>query len=464
MKTFDIAIIGGGPGGYEAAIRASSFGKKVALIESGHMGGTCLNTGCIPSKTLLRHSEILEDMKQAKDWGIETGDLKLDWSKMASRQNKVVRTLRSGVEGLMKKHKVTVLRGKGYLEPQNAPEGHTINVISDKEEEKIEAAKVIIATGSKPSLPPIEGLDDVDVHTSDSIFSIEELPSSIVIVGGGIIGVEFATIFSSLGVHVTIVELGERLIPTEDEEAASVIRDKLKKSGVDVRVNLSVASVAKEASGKSTRVLLSDESSLETDMLLVATGRHPNTEVIQNTSIDLQKGYIKTNGKLETSLPGVYAIGDVNGKIQLAHTASAEGLVAVNNASGKPVQTIDYHTVPKCVYTLPEIASVGLTEEEARSSYKDVKVSKIPYSSNGKALSSGNTEGFVKIVAEEQFGEILGVTMVGSHVTEMISESVAFMNLEGTVEELAQTVHPHPTLSEAMFEAANNWLNMGIHH
>lgn len=461
MKTFDIAIIGGGPGGYEAAIRASGFGQKVVLIEVGDMGGTCLNTGCIPSKTLLRHSEILEDMKQAQDWGIETGDVKLDWSKMASRQQKVVRTLRSGVEGLMKKHKVTVLRGKGYLEPQASPEGHTITVVSETNEEKVEAAKVIIATGSQPSLPPIEGLDETKVYTSDTIFSIEKLPSSIIIVGGGIIGAEFATIFSSLGVHVTIVELGDRLIPTEDEEAAEVIHDKLEKSGVDVRVNLSVSSVTGEAS---KRVLLSDDSSLEAEMLLVATGRHPNTEVVQHTTINLEKGYIQTNEKLETSLPGVYAIGDVNGKIQLAHTASAEGLIAVNNASGKPVQTIDYHTVPKCVYTLPEIASVGLTEKEARASYKNVKISKIPYSSNGKALSAGNTEGFVKIVAEEQFGEILGVTMVGSHVTEMISESVAFMKLEGTMEELAQTVHPHPTLSEAMFEAANNWLNMGIHH
>ncbi|SIS55026.1 dihydrolipoamide dehydrogenase [Salimicrobium flavidum] len=275
---------------------------------------------------------------------------------------------------------------------------------------------------------------------------------------------EFATIFSSLDIPVTIVELGDRLIPTEDAEAAQIVEEKLKNSGVKIFTNVSVSSVSHHSDKDDIQFTLSDHTEFSTGSLLLATGRTPDTRVVEDVSIEKENGFIKTNNKLETSLPNVYAIGDVNGKIQLAHTASAEGLIAANNASGEPLKTIDYRMVPKCVYTLPEISSVGLTEEEARNTYSNIKVQKVLYSSNGKALSSGNTEGFVKTIAEEQFGEILGVTMVGSHVTEMIGESVAFMNLEGTVEELAETIHPHPTLSEAMFEAANEWLNKGIHH
>nr|WP_263324678.1 dihydrolipoyl dehydrogenase [Neobacillus sp. Marseille-Q6967] len=454
-KSYDIVVVGGGPGGYVAALHAAELGKKTALIEADFLGGTCLNRGCIPSKTYLKHSEIIEQIEKAKDWGIETGSLTLSFSKMKKRKDDVIQRLRGGIGFLLKQGKIDVYNGYGSVLP-----GGVVKVKTADGDETVKAAKVIVATGSTPAVPPIAGLDSVQFDTSDTIFDIPDIPKSVVIIGGGVIGVEFATIFASLKAQVTVVEAADRIIPTEDAEASKFLTKMLKKKGIKIHTGAKVQKV-QETDGVKTVVCVDakgKELSLEADTLLVSTGRRPNLSAVAELNLEQNGPFIKVNEKMETSLPNVYAVGDVIGGWQLAHAASAEGVVAANNAAGETDQ-IDYKVMPRCIYTLPEIASVGLSEDEAKKQGIEVRVEKFDFAGSGKALSAGEPEGFTKIIYEAKYGEIIGVVMAGSHVTEMISEASAFMYLEGTVEEAAKMIHPHPTISETFFEAAVNAVN-----
>lgn len=460
MDKFDIAIIGGGPGGYVAAIRASQLGRKVALIEMDHLGGTCLNRGCIPSKTLLRHAEVIDQIKKAKSWGIETGALTFSFDKMMDRKDAVIQTLRSGIAALLKKGQITHYHGKAELDGQNAISIHT----EFGGKVNIQAEKVIVATGSVPFVPRITGIEEMDFYTSDTIFELTDIPRSIAIIGGGVIGVEFASIFASLNVDVTVIEMGSRLVPSEDEEAAKLLRKTLKKKKVRVLTEKKVSAMKQDGATKQL-IVESTNGSLEQidcEVVLVAVGRKPNLSAVYNLSLQMEGPFIKTNKFLETSQSGVYAVGDLIGGYQLAHMASAEGIIAAENAAGQRHE-LDVKVVPRCIYTSPEIASVGMSEEEVRQSGKQYRIAKYALSGNGKAIAMDETEGFVKIIVEEKYGEILGVVMAGAHVTEMISQASAFIYLEGTVEELAQMIQPHPALSEMMLEVASSWLEKGIH-
>ncbi len=451
-KQYEIVVVGGGPGGYVAALHAAKLGKRTALIEPDFLGGTCLNRGCIPSKTLLKHAEIIESIEKAKDWGIETGPLTLSFDKMKKRKDDVIERLRGGIAFLLKQGKIDVYAGYGSVR-----ENGLVVVKTEFTEVTIEAEKIIVATGSTPAVPPIPGLDTVQFNTSDTIFDIADIPKSVVIIGGGVIGMEFACIFSSLKAEVTVVEAADRVLPSEDAEAVKLLTKVLKKKGIKLHTSVKVQSVS-ESNGIKTVICVDSQGKefpVEADTLLLSTGRKPNVSATNSLNLRLNGPFIEVNEKMETSLKNVYAVGDVIGGWQLAHAASAEGVVAANNAASVP-DAMDYKVMPRCTYTLPEIAGVGLTEYEAKKQNIDVRVEKFDFAGNGKALTSGESEGFTKVIYEVKYGEIIGVVMVGSHVTEMISEASAFMFLEGTVEDAAKMVHPHPTVSETFFEAAVN--------
>jgi len=389
---------------------------------------------------------------KAKDWGIETGSLTFSFDKMKKRKDEVIERLRGGIAFLLKQGKIDVYNGYGSLLA-----GGRVKVKTESGEETIQADKVIIATGSTPSVPPIPGLDSVQYDTSDTIFDLLDIPKSVIIIGGGVIGVEFATIFASLKTEVTIIEAADRIVPTEDAEASKFLAKLMKKKGIKLHVGAKVQKV-EETSGVKTVVCVDakgKELSLEAETLLVSTGRRPNLSATKEVSLEQNGPFIQVNDQMETSMTNVFAVGDVIGGWQLAHAASAEGVVAANNAAGV-LDRIDYKVMPRCIYTLPEIASVGLSEEEARKQGIEVLTEKFDFAGSGKALSAGEPEGFTKVIFEAKYGEIIGVVMAGAHVTEMISEASAFMYLEGTVEEAAKMIHPHPTISETFFEAAVN--------
>lgn len=460
MKTYEVAVVGGGPAGYVAAIRAAKLGKSVALVEARELGGTCLNRGCIPSKTLLRHAEVIESIEKAKSWGIETGPVTVSLSKMMARKDEVIQKLRTGIAHLMKQGKIDVLNGYGEVQADGV-----IRVDLNGNPETIQADKLILATGSKPIVPPIPGLERGNFQTSDTIFDITEIPASLVIVGGGIIGVEFACIFAAIGVPVTIVEMSGSIVPSEDPQAARVLAKSLKKKGITILTSTKVTAVERGDGAQQVHVenQKGQKESLQTEMILLSVGRSPNTSAFNSLELEMNGPFVKVDERMATSLPDVYAAGDLVGNWQLAHVASAEGLVAAANAAGQE-ETIDYHVVPRCVYTNPEIASVGMTEEEAEQKGIPFKVVKVDHAGNGKALTLDEKEGFTKLIAGTTYGEILGVSMVGPHVTEMIAEPSAYMRLEGTVDELATMIHAHPTVSESLYEAAASWLERGVHH
>ncbi|GIN23067.1 dihydrolipoyl dehydrogenase [Siminovitchia fordii] len=459
MSFYDVIIVGGGPGGYVAALRAAKSGKRTALVEADYLGGTCLNRGCIPSKTLLKHAEIIESIEKAKSWGIKAGDLDFSLEEMFEHKDQVIATLRNGIEHLLNAGKIDVYYGMGTIHHDKK-----VTVKTESETTQISGEKIIIATGSQPAVPPIEGLEAVHYQTTDTIFNIEKIPQSIVIIGGGVIGVEFANIFSSLRTQVTIIELGDRIIPTEDQDASKELLNHLKRKGVKVLTKHQVTSI-KETDNSKTISITSEKGDIDTltaDEVLLAVGRQPNLSAVSELELDMNGKYIAVNNYLETSKAGYFAVGDVIGGLQLAHVASAEGLTAVKNLDEKQ-EKMKYNVIPRCIYTNPQVASVGLSEAEIKKKGIRYKVNKYSFSTNGKALASGETEGFTKVLVDEKYGEILGIVMIGAHVTEMISQSSAFMYLEGTVDELAEMVQPHPSLSEALMESANALIGKGIH-
>lgn len=459
MQTFDLVIIGGGPGGYVAAIRAAKSGLSVALVEGRDLGGTCLNRGCIPSKTLLKHAEVIEQIKGAKTFGITVNDFSYSIEDMVKRKDRVVNQLRNGIKGLLKQNKITFFQGYGEVDDQK-----TVTITSDKEETiGLKAENVILANGSKPFVPELTGLNDVAYDTSDTIFDIQEVPSHMVIVGGGVIGLEIACIFNSLGTKVEIVEMADRILLNEDKDASDFLAKELNESSITIHTKTKITGLKRD--GKQTVVEMESQNgkqTIQTDRVLMAVGRAPNRTGLDKLSVRYDGKFVKTDKNMQTTISGIYAIGDLIGGYQLAHAASSEGLKAVNHILGNVSKKDD--VIPRCVYTFPEVASVGINEADAKDAGYSVKVKKVDLAGNGKGIAAGENSGFMKIIADEKYGEILGIVMVGAHVTEMISQGTAFMHLEGTVEEIENMVFPHPTMAEGLFESAAAWMEKGIHY
>ncbi|MGQ9629696.1 MAG: dihydrolipoyl dehydrogenase [bacterium] len=458
----DVAIIGAGPGGYVAAIRAAQLGAKVALIEKDELGGTCLNRGCIPTKALLYAAEILDSIEKGERYGISVKDVAVDLPKLMARKDSVVRTLVGGIQSLMKSNGVQVVRGVGKLrsakEVEVAGPGGKGEIISAK--------NIVIATGSVPADLPLAEFDGKGVISSDHALTLESVPESILIIGGGAIGLEFATVFARLGSKVTVVELLPQILPNEDADIASGLTKVLKKQRIDIFTDSSVENVKDGPKNrKVVEVATKDgKRSFEVEKVMVAVGRRPHLDGLNldGVGVKIERGRIIADERMRTNVPGIYAIGDVVGKFMLAHSASHEGVVAVENALGGN-SIMSYKAIPRCIYTLPEVAAVGLTEKEARDRGLDVKVGKFPLSANGKSLIMDEREGFVKIVADKRYGEVLGVHILGPHATDMIAEVGVLMNIEGIVEDLSHAIHPHPTVSEAIMEAALDAEDRAIH-
>ncbi|KQU27227.1 acetoin dehydrogenase [Bacillus sp. Leaf13] len=449
MKEFDVVVIGAGPGGYVPAIRAAQLGKKVAIVERKKIGGTCLNVGCIPSKALLRHSEMVEEIQKANSWGIKTGELSIDFPKLMKRKDQVVQTLTGGVQHLLKKNNITFFQGEALIS-----DALVVSIGDDK----IKGKDILLATGSTPFIPPIKGLDKINYHTTDSFFDLKELPKSMTIIGGGVISIELAFAMAPLGTKVTIIEVAPDILLTEDLDARKIIKKQLQKKNIQTIIKAKIQEVQK---GK---VILADQE-ISFDTLLVATGRKPNIEVTKelNLKMDASNKFVAVNDDYETSKKHVYAVGDLVGGYQLAHAASAEGLIAVHAMNGDHPQPLDQTKIPRCVYTHPEIASFGLNEEQAKNAGYDVEITTSNLAGNAKAIAMGETEGFIKIISDHQYEEILGAVIVGANATELIGEILAMKHSEGTMNELASMVHAHPAISEAIGENANALLKQAIH-
>ncbi|EHS56645.1 dihydrolipoyl dehydrogenase [Paenibacillus sp. Aloe-11] len=457
----DVAILGGGTGGYVAAIRAAQLGKEVVIIEQDKLGGTCLHRGCIPSKALLRSAEVYATIKESAQYGIETSGAQLVFPKVQERKEAVVEQLHQGVQFLMRKNKITVLSGKGRVIGPSifSPKSGAVAVeLEDGEMETVVPAHLMIATGSRPRVLPGLEPDGEFILSSDEALMLEELPASLIIVGGGVIGVEWASMLNDFGVEVTVVEAAHRLIPTEDEDISREMQRLLTKRGVKVLTGSQVLAetYGKDGEGVQINVQKGDETeTLSASKLLISVGRQANVENIglENTDIRVERGFISVNEHLQTNEPHIYAIGDCIGGLQLAHAASHEGLQAVHHLAGEDFHSVPNHLIPRCIYTRPEAASVGLTEQEARERGHQVKTGKFPFQAIGKSLVYGSRDGFVKVVADKETNDILGVHMIGTHVTDLISEAALAQLLDATPWEVGQLIHPHPTLSEILGEA-----------
>lgn len=461
-EEYDLVVLGGGTGGYVAAIRASQLGLKTAVVEKDKLGGTCLHRGCIPSKALLRSAEVYATAKRSEDFGVITKGLGFDYGKAHERKRNIIKQLHQGVKGLMKKGKIDVIEGTGRILGPSifSPLPGTISVeMANGEENQMLVPKyVLVATGSRPrTLPGLE-IDGERIITSDEAVNLEGLPNSLIIVGGGVIGIEWASMFSDFGVDVTILEYAERILPTEDRDVSKEMERLLKKKGVTI---LTGAKVLPETVEKADKVTIKAEykgekQSFSAEKMLVSVGREANTKDIglENTNIKIESGFIQANTVYQTAESHIYAIGDVIGGLQLAHAASREGIVAVEHMAGIKPEPIDPTMIARCVYSRPEAASIGLTEEEAKQHGYDVKTGKFSFQAIGKALIYGESDGFVKFVVDRKTEDLLGVHMVGPHVTDMISEAALARMLDAASWEVAETIHPHPTLGEIMGEAA----------
>lgn len=456
---YDLVVIGAGPGGYVAAIRAGQLGLKTAIVERENLGGVCLNWGCIPSKALLKNAEILSYIHRAEEFGLSFDNFHADYSVAVERSRKVVERNVRGVRYLLRKNNVDHLQGTGRLggqgEVEVAPDG-----------QKIAAKNVIIATGARPrTIPPLP-VDGDKVITSREAIVLGQPPTSIVIVGGGAIGVEFAYLYRMYGVEVTIVELLSRLVPGEDEDISPLLERSFARQGIKVMTGTGVTGIEKDSRSVKVRVEKEGvEQSLPCDLVLVAIGVQPNSEDLglEASGIATQDGYIQIDDVMATNVPGVYAIGDVTGKLPLAHVASAQAVAAVEHIAGMETQPLDYVSMPRATYCNPQIASFGLTEAQAREQGHEVNIGTFNVQANGKALAMGETEGIVKLVVGAEYGELLGGHMIGPEVTELLGELSLARLLEGTTLELGWAVHPHPSLSEMLKEAALSAQGRVIH-
>jgi dihydrolipoamide dehydrogenase len=463
-KEYDVVIVGGGTGGYVAAIRASQLGLKTALVEKDLVGGTCLHRGCIPSKALLRSAEVYSTSKNnAAEFGVDIQHVSLDFGRVQKRKDGIVQQLHNGVKALMKKGKIDVFEGTGRILGPSifSPMPGTISVeMNDgSENEMLIPKNVIVATGSRPRSLPGLTIDGEHVLSSDEALQMSELPSSMIIVGGGVIGIEWASMLNDFGVEVTVIEYADRIIPTEDQDISNEMKKILSKKGIKFVTGAKVKPETLVI--EDSQVIISAEisgadESFTAEKMLVSVGRQANVEGIglENTDIVIEKGFIQVKNTFQTKESHIYAIGDVIGGLQLAHVASHEGITAVEHIAGNKIEPIDYSKVSRCIYSNPEAASVGLTEQQAKEQGFEVKVGKFPFKAIGKALVFGESDGFVKIIADAQTDDVLGVHMIGPHVTDMISEAGLAMVLDAAAWEIGHTIHPHPTLSEIMGEAA----------
>jgi dihydrolipoyl dehydrogenase len=462
-EAFDVVIIGSGPGGYVAAIRAGQLGLKTAIVEKDkNLGGTCLLRGCIPTKALLHTADVFDEFKHASDIGVVASNVSLDFGQAQKRKNKVVLKLSKGVEFLMKKNKVQTFKGTASIE---SPSRITITS-NEGAKQTIQTKNIIIATGSVPrSLPGLD-IDGKQVITSDEVLELTEIPRSMIVLGAGAVGVEFASLFARFGTDATIIELLPRLLPIEDEEISAELAKSFKKQEIKAFTSASFKSLVKEDGlVRVTATVAGQDREFTAEKLLVAVGRRAYTDGLgmENLRVEMDRGYIKVDEQMKTSEPGVYAIGDVVPTPWLAHVASAEGILAVEAIAGKNPKPLNYDRVPSCTYCQPEVASVGLTEAKARERGYDVKVGKFPIPVIAKAQILGAAEGLVKIVSDARYDEVLGVHMIGPHATELISEAGVALQMEATVEELIHTMHAHPTVSEVVHEAAEDAHGMVIH-
>lgn len=449
---FDVIVLGSGPGGYVAAIRASQLGLKTAIIEKESLGGICLNWGCIPTKALLKSANVFEYIKHASDYGIEVKDSKVDFGAVIQRSRNVADGMSKGVQFLMKKNKIEVIMGTGKLKP-----GKKIDVkLADGKMQEVSAKHIIVATGARSRELPNLPQDGEKIIGYRKAMTLETMPKKMVVVGSGAIGVEFAYLYNAMGAEVTVVEYLSNIVPVEDEEVSAQLGRSFKKSGMNIMTNAEVTKV--DTSGKGCKVSVKTkkgEEVIECDIVLSAVGVTANIENIglEEVGIKTENGKIQVDGFYKTNVDGYYAIGDCVPGQALAHVASAEGIICVEKIAGEHPEPLDYNNIPGCTYCSPEIASVGYTEKAAKEAGYEIKVGKFPFSASGKASAAGHKDGFVKMIYDAKYGELLGAHMIGANVTEMIAEIVAARKLETTGHEILKTVHPHPTMSEAVMEA-----------
>ncbi len=451
---FDVVVIGGGPAGYVAAIRAAQVGGKVAVVEKSELGGTCLNRGCIPTKTFLKNAEIIEGIEMSSKRGIilENEKFTVDMPKVVSLKNEIVKTLTNGVQGLLKSNSIKIFKGVAKI---NKDKDVVING-----EKVLRTNKIILAGGSKVGSVNIPGIESKRVLTSDDILDLKELPKSLAVIGGGVVGVELGQAYLSFGSEVTVIEMMDRIVPGVDREASETLRKALEKKGMKILTSSKIKEIIDE--GDKLRIKLEDKEDVVAEKALLSIGRVPDLEAVGELDLEMERGKIKVDKYMETSMEGVYAPGDINGIKMLAHAAFRMGEVAAENAILGNHREIKLETTPSAIYTIPEVGMVGLTEEEAKEKY-DINIGKFAFVGNGRALASGDTTGFVKVIADKKYGEILGVHIVGQSAAEIINEASSLMAMEITVDEVIKTIHGHPTFSEALFEACADVLGEAIH-
>jgi dihydrolipoamide dehydrogenase len=463
-SNFDIVVIGAGPGGYVAAIRAAQLGYSTACVEEGNLGGVCLNIGCIPTKALLESAAMITHLGHAKDFGVSVGEVKTDLAQAVKRSRQVSDRLVKGIGFLFKKNKVTHLAGRGRL----LGKGKVEVTGKDGTKQTVTAKHVIVATGSRPRDLPFLKIDHERVWDSTDAMMAQSPPKTLAIVGAGAIGCEFADVYAAFGTQVTIIEVADRILPLEDRDCSAVVEKSYRKRGMTVLTGtkLEQAEIGKEGVKLTVKTPKGETQTIEAERVLSAIGRAPLVEDIgldaAGVKLD-EKGFIKIDRQMKTNAEGVYAIGDVAGPPLLAHKGSHEGVQCVEAIHGDPHAGIDYGNIPNCTYCHPEVASVGLTEEQAREKGYDVEVGTFPWTANGRALTAGDTEGFVKVIRDKKYSEVLGAHIVGPHATELIAEFVVGRHLEATTEEMDRAMHPHPTLSEAIGEAALASLGHALH-
>jgi len=459
---YDVAVLGSGPGGYVAAIKASQLGLKVALVEKyPKLGGTCLHWGCIPTKALLLNAELYEKALHGKEFGIIYKDINLDFRLVKARKDKIVKKLAMGTDFLMKKNKVSTFSGKGTL---TAPD--TIRVEGGSPTE-VRAKKIVIATGSEAKLLPGMELDGQCLLTNKEILDLDSIPKSLLIVGAGAVGIEFASVFSRFGTDVTVVEMLPRILPIEDHEVSDELRKLLTRRRIKILTDARLENIAVQEGKVLATVTIEGGSSqtITTEKALIAVGRRPVSDGIglEGLGVATDRGFVTVDGHMETSVPGVFAIGDVVPTQQLAHVASHEGILAMRHIAGEATEPLNYDLVPSCTYCSPEVASVGLTEHAARERGFEVITSRLPFAAIGKATILGENDGFVKLVCEKKYKQVLGVHMIGPHVTELIAEGTAIIGLEACAEDVSHLIHAHPTVSEGIMEAAHAIYGAAIH-
>lgn len=463
-KEYDVCVIGSGPGGYVAAIRATQLGLKTAVVEKGDLGGVCLNVGCIPTKALLKSAQVAEYLQHASDYGFQAGEVKTDFGKIIKRSRNAAKKMSKGVQFLLKTNKIDVIAGKGSFVSAKELK---VEDASGKEVERIASKNFIIATGARPRQVPSMEVDGKLVIDSTGAMMLENQPKSMVIVGAGAIGIEFAYFYNALGTEVTVVEMQSRILPVEDSEVSKELEKIFKKKGMKILTDSTVEKVGKKGKGVEVTVKTKKgQENIAADVVLSAIGVTGNVEGLglEELGVKIEKGAIQADRTTyATSVDGIYAIGDVTGAPWLAHKASHEGIRCVEQIAGHHPQPINYDNIPGCTYCQPQVASVGMTEEQAKEAGYKIKVGKFPFQANGKAVGAGQTDGFVKVIFDEKYGEWLGCHMIGADVTDMITEAVVARDLETTGQEILSAVHPHPTLSETVMEAVAEAYGEGIH-